>query len=791
MFKKLLACFIIISFLISISIVGSAQTNNKNSHWVGQDVVFEEEIDENTNYVLTKDGDFIIELRSNSEGILKIDTENYGKGNFQIQSMGGYPLFNYTVRPQQFDVNPKQRIGLEDNMKFEIDSNRTDYDIVLSSDNLDSRTIFDIVEAYPYRVDFDNENVYLEDVSRKQTVYFDTSGLSNGKYSINWAVNDTVNTSKTTIIKSEINDNYVNFSSDFYEGSIGDNVIIDMNMRGIREIELEINDEEYSHKFTVIDLDEDGKATISFDTLQAGSRSYPVQGLNNTKVEQTTDEYLRDNIQIGSYELDMYVNDKHISSSTMDINKPRIEGINIGSISKNTNIDSISNIRSSLKPADSISIKDYMFVSVEISGVHSYLDKEFDPTELEDGILSEKGITLDITERYAQPNRQLDKLDLKSIDKAYSDDKEDKLILVIPASELPNAGSDIPSKTRILNEYTVDFNIDSSENDIFDIDFKQSKNIAIHKYKLYSHNRVLQDGSFNNIGIIDLENPIVKYNTSISEGQNITARVDIEGSDIMTRQLKVNNGKISFKINKNDISYNNEVEIHIDETEQSFEYKIGSKELLTNVTMPETVAPGEPFNIRTQIKDNLESYNIETSVNSNILVQNENGTYTVPKATPEDTYEIEVISTSPDGLFVDSYQTTLIVENRELPPKRSNIKMTSYNINNYGIINETYYANFTLSNSGNKTGAKNVQLIVNENTVASRNLSISEGEIKQEELTWVPSKKGEYRLTLKIGDKKYSKALLIEESQDNKKEEKERFNLIQQILRVFGISSGK
>jgi hypothetical protein len=785
MFKKLLSVFAIIFLIILIfSIIVIAQSGNEDRYWEGQDVNLEDDIEENRNYVLTRNTDFVIELRSNDDGILNIDTENYGTGEFQIQSSGGYPIYNFTVERQNFEVIPDQRVGIKENMEFEILSNRTGFDVSLNSSDLTSKEIYDILESPYYGSDYElgRNKVYLKNVEPNQTFTFDTSELSEGEYDLTWSVTDTPNKSNTTIIKSEIDEDYVNFTDNVYSGSLGDDISIDINMKGVRESRLELSGEDYSHRFTVIDTDSDGIATVTFDTLDAGSLTYPVEGTDGTDVEQETDEFLDGNIDIGSYELEMYVGEDEISSSELRVEPPSFSGIRFGYISKDTDIDSLEDVKSSLRYTDRVSDEDYFFTSIEISGIHSDLNLEFSPEELENGKLSDKGISLSIKETFNQPNLGRSRVHPESIEKAYSDDEDDQLIFIISSSKLPNPDRNMPNKSNILNKYDLEFEIESSLNEVFDSDIEISKSFELYEYGLHPTNRELKHNKFDYIGIVEKDDPKIRFRTPIADNQDLTAELEVENGDVSSRDIKIKNGTGIFNIESEKIDFNDKLELYVPKSDQKFNYRVGSSKVLESIDLPNSVEPGETFNVSTEIRDYLEEYNVTTEVKSNILAENTDGTYTVPKAAPEDSYDIEVTSRTSNNLFKQEINRTIVVEENQAP-LYSDLVVTDYSIDNYATVNETYTSSFTLDNVGNKSGSENVRLVVNEDTVDSMNLSVPASQAKKGELRWIPSSSGEYRVKLEVGKKSYSTSLLVEDPDETKN--KNSPSIIEYIIQIL------
>lgn len=735
-------------FLVVLLSTGLTTAQENNEYWEGQKIVLDQDIEPDSIYAISNEsGDnYIREIKSNSTGYLTIDTSEFGSGEFEVQSRRGNIVATYTVINDNFTVTPRTALALDDTTEYTIESNQSSFDLTIKSDSLDRSELDSIISPIYKNTGLTESGVYIEDLSSNNKIQFNTSEIDDGNYNLDWSVNNTVGSAQTTLINDKVSDKYLNFTRDSYSGSRGDNINIDLNMRGLNRATLEFQSGGYQHDVTVFDTDNNGKATVSFNTQTAGKRLRPVEGLEGTDVTQGRDSSVGDEyIDFGSYRIDLSVDGDRIDSSSMLITRPEIRDLSVRTLRKSQNISDISNISKS-KASENVAQGDYAIVSINGSGIHGDLDNIVsDTNEIRD-----LGIELQITERFGQINRRLGEVNADSAEIIYSDDDNDTLFFVFKSSNLPNADRDLTTRSY-LNSYSVTFTLDSDTNQLFDHNIALSDTLNLTAYDLTPVERRTDNNRF----IVRNETRQIAFSTSIANNTNITLNADYRDDKNTKQNMRIKDGQIKYDISNN-LSIYDEFTVQIPETDQSYNYIVGSNNIIESVDIPDSQEIGTKFNISVDTYENISDYQINTQIASNVLVERQ-GMYKVPKGVEPGEYSIQITAEDEDGILTEEQTRNItLTENKSKENLRPDIQTVEYTIPDTVKIRTDFVPTILLENNGNTTGTKTVRLLVNDETVDEEEITIQQNERKTIKFNWTPQEVGNKNIVISTGDNIYS-----------------------------------
>lgn len=618
---SIITAVIILSFVL-VSTVGITQSVDDEFYWNGQTATFDTDINPDTTYGLynTKSDSttFESELRSNSSGILEINTSRYPTSKFRVESRSSDYSFTYEVATQNLDIDTNTTSAISGSrIETEMNSNRGLFNVTVNSDEADNDEIMKSIELPSSRIVKQNDNVTLYNVTSSENITINTSYLPRDRIEYQYNVTDTNATDNITFMTTDEPRGEVKFNESVYSGYTGDEFDIQFDVGpDVEEFKIQIGDDVYIHNVTLKQKDNDGKANITFQSYTAGNGSKPVIAGDNTKiVEQEPDPSISGEILAPkSYNMRAYVDNITTDSSRIVLNEVGSGEINFRQITGDRITVREDDIVNSTK-TDTISTSDHIVVDINVGGVQSFINDSIDADDLdEDSEFSEKhNVYLEIEEEnYDSPNADKEKFNLSLADQLITDNKNDTIYIVTEASDLPNLEQDEypdgDDNIDVINSFEARFVIgeDSKLNPNEDDDIVTETNESIDILESTVVPRTRQvDGDEEYI--VDKGDDIV-LETSLMNNRNISFILDGELSTEFGKGV-TNNSYINYTLNNSSLSVGDTFGLEVITTNEEYDFIIGDDNIIENITVPNNTRVGESTEFSVNINEKYQNNN--------------------------------------------------------------------------------------------------------------------------------------------------------------------------------------
>ncbi|MDB9263532.1 BGTF surface domain-containing protein, partial [Halorubrum ezzemoulense] len=317
------------------------------------------------------DGDYVVVNANNRNEVILFSGSN-GVATGTTTNSNNYDTGSFQVSPQSLSMNFEDdstgNDGSAATTTLEVDSNRPQWDVIVSSSGLDQDEVnnaFD--DAYTTNTsdgDLDDDEVLLEDVTDGD-VDVNFTDIDNGEYEFTFEVADTDAEDTATINVTDTGDGEVNIAEGSLNQQQGDIVEFTVTADGASdEGFVVIGDEDdfgYQANVSITDFGDDEEITLAFNSYTAGLDSDDTVTVVDTDDEDdaiefdaTTDETSLDGILAsGDYDVsssaitsgsdDQNAADTLDSSddvATMFLEEPTTEGVQVWTAS-NDNADEV------------------------------------------------------------------------------------------------------------------------------------------------------------------------------------------------------------------------------------------------------------------------------------------------------------------------------------------------------------------------------------------------------------------------------------------------------------------
>lgn len=317
-------------FAASVGTVSAATADDLV--WEGQEVQYSGNTSES--YVLrnANDDSFVRELTTDSNGVITIDTSSgEGEGTYYIErESDNTNVYTYEVVKQDVSSsvnNAEVSNDYEDTKTtFTFDSNRGTYDLIISSESLETQKVADLFgnnSDVTVEQDADgNDIVVLNNVDDSTEFQANFDGYTAGDYTFQFTPRDAEGSASSTVTVNDAGSQNVQLSDNYYSVSQGAEATFEFTLTETNTFNFVIGDEQeagYEIDMTVEDTNDDGKATVNFNTLNAGQSGTVVEGGEGTTVTVNSETNLSDMLDVANYPIEAGVNGQTTTVATFDV----------------------------------------------------------------------------------------------------------------------------------------------------------------------------------------------------------------------------------------------------------------------------------------------------------------------------------------------------------------------------------------------------------------------------------------------------------------------------------------
>lgn len=610
---SVITALLILSLLL-ISTTGAAQSVDDKFYWNGQTAMFDTGINPDTTYGLyNTNGDdtlFESELRSNSSGILEINTSRYPSSKFRVESRSSDYNFTYEVATQDLDIDTNTTSAISGSrIETEMKSNRGVFNVTVNSEEPDNDEIMKSIELPSSRIVEQDDNITLYNVTSSENITINTSYLPKDRITYEYNITDTNATENITFMTTDEPRGEVKFNESVYSGYTGGEFDMQFDVGpDVEEFRIQIGDDVYIQNVTLKQEDNDGKANITFRSYVAGNGSKPVVAGENTKiVKQEPDTSISGEILAPkSYNMRAYVDNITTDSSRIVLNEVGSGEIDFRQLTGDKITVREDDIMNSTETS-TISTSDYVVVDIELGGVQSFINDSINADDLsEDSDFGEKhNVYVEIEESdYSSPNAGKRKFNLSLAQRLITDNQNDTIYIVAKASKFPNLERDeypdSDDDIDTINSFDARFvigeesKLNPSEDD--DIITETDEPIEIVESTVIPRARqVDRDEEY----IIDKGEDIV-LETSIMNNRNISFILDGKLSTEFNEGVS-DDGYINYTLNSSSLSVGDTFGLEIVNTNEEYDMIVGDDDIIENITVPNNTRVGDSTDLTVRI----------------------------------------------------------------------------------------------------------------------------------------------------------------------------------------------
>lgn len=662
--------FVLICFCLSITGTTVALGNStQDIYWTGQTIEVSQNVDADEVYgIYNGSGEELIqEVVSNDSGTVKIDTEEYGEGEYELyEQQSGDLILSYQILDQDFGVDSNRTEAIDETVEYTLDSKRGKFDVEVSSGSIDDDQLEQGLQVDDSRLEQTDEGYTIDNATQEEEILLDTTPIDEGDYEIKWNVTDTVDETNVTLFTQELPPRDVEFTSDEYVTTLNDKVEISVELEFTDEVEIQIGRNVYTHNVTLKDDDNDGEVSFTFDTSIAGEGKKPVEALEDTEiVEQSDDTELDvDSLAPISYTMEATVGQEDEKSrfSVLSVTEPGVQDIVTHVYPGDGAPRDLEDLKSDVTESDTVSTRDYVAYRVDVTSIYQYLDRPIEGTDIEEGgtLDQQFGAKMTIEETNPELNQPIENFDLSDATSVFADEDEQELWIVVRGEDLPNTEADSETEIETLNAYNATFEIDSDENDIFDEDISVSTNVSIENTAVVPQNEKI-DQLGTEPYILDFEDPEITVETSLAEERELSVIADETAEDFLvfdTRQIE--DGEATFDINSDELEPDTEFELEIPAVQQGYDFVVGSNDVIEGYNIPEEVVPGNEFQVNATIKEEFSDQDIEVDVDLQDAENLEDDTYRYSSnLAPGNQFDATITMSTDDQRYYQQVEETI------------------------------------------------------------------------------------------------------------------------------------
>lgn len=593
----LFICLVFVSFLFVPTTLGDEEHENK--FWHGETIDLEEDLTvfENPDNLILYKEDSVV----NSTMEENIETEHYSAGEFFIyERSSGEELESFTVEQQELTIEPPFVTVSEsaESISYEIESNRLErFDVTVFSDD----TVIDEVTV-DLSVDDDFDETY-----NSTTIDIETGGLDSGYNSLTWEVDSTGDSVDTEVNIIDTTDFDTVFTSNVYESGLYDSTRIGVSSSDeLQEYRFSVYERSFGERGSLVT-----DVSFSIDDISKDA----TLGLN--KLDNTIEEY--ENITVDdsvegefsfsedeSYELVITTDDDNpedIHTAILNVNEPTIDSTQFRQIAK----DDISafnypkDIQSGSKSSENVGIIDELIhIEFEVFGISSAFgeNNKVDGQTFKENIENKYNGDFVIKEDSGTEISSYDDVNVY-----YSQD-DNVISVVADPSDLPNIDTEqtesFSDKTE-FGDYVVELKTDFES-----FEDSSTEEFAIESLHIEPDLRQA-DGDY----VVDYREDNLSFETNLAENRVIG--IESEFEHLYTSSENVDNGGFTFPIVSYDITDDFEATVQSETREVSYDFVVGSDQVIHSVSYPNKAIFGEELNYDIQLRDDLSEDDVDIS----------------------------------------------------------------------------------------------------------------------------------------------------------------------------------
>ena len=564
------ALMLVTSLGLAFAGMGAAQESIEDGdrYWMGQTLEYEVGEDASNAEVVTEDEGTLVTELSIVDGMVTIDTEDnddFDDGKYvlnYVDSDNNDSSVEFELTTQNLSVDAEDgsvaNDGSESDTTFELDSNRADYDVNVSVDDLSDSEFAELFTDESFDED-DVEDGNLTFTSVSSSIPVDFDGVDAGEYEFTFDVVDSEAEDTTSLTVYEPGDANVVLTDSSLSVAQGDYVDMTLEFEEADTAEVIIGDEDdvgYELNFTVEDTEDNGEVTVRFDSYLAGQGNADVVSVHDDSegdvvIEDETE--LSEDRRLAVETYDMTVSPQgqdETDIGSLNVIERTSTGVTSQALPGDSDVSELDDVNNA-SDTDTVAEDDYMVFAVEMTGIYSFLDEDYDFSNNNDGLEAE------LVEVSSSPNsndRVIDE-DMEHVD-IYPDSSEGVFYVVYDTS-------DESFEFEFGEEYEFTVTLTEENDYVEDEDAEE-----VLETNLTLEERDTEFVGFNDDDVIEYSSSseeTVVAETNVAENTERTLVVRTSGDDpsISDYDISVENGEFVTDVDMSGLDVGSEFTIQI------------------------------------------------------------------------------------------------------------------------------------------------------------------------------------------------------------------------------------
>ncbi|WP_135854166.1 DUF7827 domain-containing protein [Halorussus salinus] len=374
----------------------SANQTNSGEVWAVRRVQNGEVGSLETEVLLDGSGSAIFST-SNLDGqfvVVNEDDEPVVLQNGSVQGTGSVGEASFEIANQTLNASFADRTVLNDDSTdaltdLRLQSNRAGYGFYLFSENLSNQQLADVFESVEVR---DGRAVATREAGGNAFYEANFSGVEPGTYDVRVVTADGTAQDTASVTVSEPVDGTASLGNATYTEERGDVVRFNVTFDGTDSAIVQLGSRQvnYLSRFTVVDENGDGTATVEMNTFRAGI-SPDSPGISVVGEDSYTDFQLETNpipgrLDAATYPIQLTVGASRTAVGSILLTERSTEGIQTWTAPDRTNVNTAAQIGEVAAQDSDIAFQDWAIVQVQASGLYGYVQNMSDLNNNQTGV---------------------------------------------------------------------------------------------------------------------------------------------------------------------------------------------------------------------------------------------------------------------------------------------------------------------------------------------------------------------------------------------------------------------
>ncbi|WP_128478716.1 DUF7827 domain-containing protein [Halorussus pelagicus] len=318
------------------------------------------------------DGEFVV-VNQNDDPVVFADgtaqgTASAGEASFEVA--------NQSVNATVADRTVLNDDSADARTDLRLQSNRAGYNFSLFSEQLNDSQLAEIFQSVAVR---DGQAVSTRAASSDAYYEANFSGVEPGSYDISVITADGAAEDSATVTVAEPTEGTASLGNATYTEERGDVVRFNVTFDGTDRATVRLGSQQvnYISRFTVVDRNGDGEATVEFDTYRAGL-SPDSPGISAVGEDNVTDFRLETDpipgrLDVATYPIEVTVGTTRTAVGSVLLNDRSTEGIQMWTAPESADANSVAQIGEVATQDSDVAFQDWAIVQVQASGLYSYV----------------------------------------------------------------------------------------------------------------------------------------------------------------------------------------------------------------------------------------------------------------------------------------------------------------------------------------------------------------------------------------------------------------------------------